>query len=68
MLRRSAAIMAQKKGRSEADEIAELAQANPQNRLVQPAEIAALVAFLCSDAAPDLTMEDISVNEGAYTG
>ncbi|MEL6588384.1 MAG: 3-oxoacyl-ACP reductase, partial [Pseudomonadota bacterium] len=29
-------------------------------------EIAALVAFLCSDAAPALTMEDIQVNAGAH--
>ena len=38
---------------------------NPQNRLVQPGEIAALVAFACSDAAPALTMEDIQINAGA---
>ncbi len=66
MLHQSAAIMAQKSARSYEAEIAALAAANPQNRLVQPQEIAALVAFLCSDAAPSLTMEDISVNAGAH--
>lgn len=66
MLRQSAAIMAADRGHSVADEIADLARANPQNRLVQPSEIAALVGFLCSDAAPALTMEDISVNAGAH--
>lgn len=42
-----------------------IAADNPQGRLVQPEEIAALVAFCCSDAAPALTNEDIQVNAGA---
>lgn len=66
MLRNSAAIMAADKGHTLTEELSELAQANPQNRLVQPNELAALVGFLCSDAAPALTMEDISVNAGAH--
>jgi NAD(P)-dependent dehydrogenase (short-subunit alcohol dehydrogenase family) len=65
MLQESAAIMARKSGRDTSAEIADIARANPQNRLVQPSEIAALVAFLCSDKVPALTMEDISINAGA---
>ncbi len=66
MLRDSAARMATQSGRTQNEEISALAEANPQNRLVQPDEIAALVAFLASDAAPALTMEDIQVNAGAH--
>lgn len=66
MLRQSAAIMAASAGREPAVEIAALASANPQNRLVQPGEIARLVSFLCSNAAPALTMEEIQVNAGAW--
>ncbi|MEO0771540.1 MAG: SDR family oxidoreductase [Pseudomonadota bacterium] len=65
MLHSSAAQMAEVAGRTVDEEIADIAASNPQNRLVQPAEIAALVAFACSDAAPALTMEDIQINAGA---
>jgi len=65
MLRESAAIIASKTGRSQAEEIAKMASSNPQNRLIQPLEISALVAFCCSDAAAGLTMEDIQVAAGA---
>ena len=36
----------------------------PQNRAIEPAEIAALIAFLCSDGARGLTMEDITLAAG----
>jgi NAD(P)-dependent dehydrogenase (short-subunit alcohol dehydrogenase family) len=65
MLHASAATMAAASGRTPAEEIAEIARTTPQGRLVQPGEVAALVAFLASDAAPGLTMEDIQVNAGA---
>ena len=66
MLRSSAAVMAKKAGRSLDAELAEIGKSNPQGRIVQPREIAALVAFLCSDFAPGLTMEDIQINAGAH--
>jgi NAD(P)-dependent dehydrogenase (short-subunit alcohol dehydrogenase family) len=44
---------------------AEYAKSNPQNQLVQPTEVAELAAFLVSDAARALTMEDYQVNAGA---
>jgi len=65
MLRESAGILARKSGRSQAEEIAIMAASNPQNRLIQPEEISALVAFCCSEAAAGLTMEDIQVTAGA---
>ena len=44
---------------------AEYAKSNPQNQLVQPSEVAELAAFLASDAARALTMEDYQINAGA---
>ena len=44
---------------------ADIATSNPQERVVQPEEVAAIVAFCCSEAAPALTNEDIQVNAGA---
>ena len=65
MLRRSAAIQAKAAGHPVEQEIAALAASNPQGRLVQPSEIAAVVAFCCSDRAPGLTGEEIRVDAGA---
>lgn len=66
MLRASARQQAAAAGHDYATEMAALAAANPQHRLVQAEEIAALVSFLCSDHAPGLTMEDIQINAGAH--
>jgi NAD(P)-dependent dehydrogenase (short-subunit alcohol dehydrogenase family) len=38
----------------------------PQQRLVQPSEIGALIAFLCREEAAGITMEDIQVNAAAW--
>lgn len=54
------------KGRSIADARAAVVAENPQGRIIQPAEVAALVGFLASDAAPGLTMEEIKVTGGAH--
>jgi len=43
----------------------DLKKTNPQNRLVQPSEIAALIAFACGENCPALTNEDIQINAGA---
>jgi len=66
MLHASAADAARAAGRSVADQIAEYEAANPQNRLVQPAEVAAVIAFACGERSAALTMEDIQVNAGAH--
>lgn len=65
MLRASAAEMAANEGTDTDEIIARFSAANPQNRLVQASEIGALVAFLCSENAKGLTMEDIQINAGA---
>lgn len=44
---------------------ADYAKSNPQNQLVQPSEVADLAAFLVSDAARALTMEDYQINAGS---
>lgn len=44
---------------------AEISASNPQGRIVQPGEVAAMVDFFCSEAAPGLTNVDIQINAGA---
>lgn len=53
------------KGRSLADVMKEIAEQNPQQRIIQPEEIAALAAFLCRDEAKGITMDNIKITGGA---
>lgn len=66
MLQQSARLMAEKNQTSYEQEVAKMSKSNPQGRLVQPDEIAALIGFLCGETAPALTMEDIQINAGAH--
>ncbi len=54
------------RGRSTAEARAEIAAQHPQGRIIQPEEIAAVVAFLIGDAAKGITMEEIKVTGGAH--
>lgn len=45
--------------------IADAKAANPQGRLVQPAEIGALAAYLCRDEAFGITMENLTISAGS---
>jgi 3-hydroxybutyrate dehydrogenase len=52
-------------GRTLDEAMAEIARQNPQGRIIQPGEIAALAAFLCRDEAKGITMENIQITGGA---
>lgn len=67
LMRRDVAQIAEREGRGRSPEelIAEIRDQNPQKRLIEPEEVAALTAFLCSDAARGITMENIQVTGGA---
>ena len=58
-------IAEDREGRTGEAYIAEARNANPQKRLIQPAEIGALALFLCRDEARGLTMQDLTVNAGS---
>jgi 3-hydroxybutyrate dehydrogenase len=58
-------VVREGKGRTAAQAMAEIAGQNPQHRIIQPKEIAALAVFLCSDEARGITMENIQVTGGS---
>ncbi|QGW81485.1 SDR family NAD(P)-dependent oxidoreductase [Variovorax paradoxus] len=64
ILRASVANVVGKTGRSEADALAEFANVNPQRRIVQPAEVADAVRWLCGEGAASVTGQSISVSGG----
>jgi NAD(P)-dependent dehydrogenase (short-subunit alcohol dehydrogenase family) len=64
LLRESIANVVAKTGRSEDDARAQFAQSNPQQRLVQPEEVADAVRWLCGDAASAITGQAIAVCGG----
>lgn len=51
-------------GRTREAALAELVKHNPQQRLIQPAEVADAVVWLCSDGARSVTGQAISVSGG----
>ena len=66
MRRNVAQVVAREgKGRTLDDAMTDIARQNPQQRIIQPAEIASLAVFLCGEGAKGLTMENIQVTGGA---
>lgn len=53
------------RGRTMEEAMSDIAAQNPQNRIIQPYEIAALAAFLCGEGARGITMENIQITGGA---
>ena len=67
ILRASVANVVGKTGRSEADAMAGFAGVNPQQRIVQPAEVADAVRWLCGEAAAPINGQSIAVSGGEVT-
>lgn len=66
MRRNVAQVVAREgKGRTAEEAMADIARQNPQIRIIQPEEVAALAAFLCSEEARGITMENIQITGGA---
>ncbi|RPJ78575.1 MAG: SDR family oxidoreductase [Acidobacteria bacterium] len=68
MTETSVARIVEKTGKSRADARRALEDMNPQRRLVQPGEVAALVLFLASDSASGITGQAICIDGGEVAG
>lgn len=64
MLEESIARVMEKTGRSEAEARAGFAAFNPNQRLIQPEEVAAAVLWLASDAAISVTGQPVAISGG----
>ena len=64
ILRESIANVVAKTGRSEEEARAQFAAGNPQQRIVQPQEVADAVRWLCGEGASAITGQAISVSGG----
>jgi NAD(P)-dependent dehydrogenase (short-subunit alcohol dehydrogenase family) len=64
MVEQSLERIVAKTGRSRAEALRELTKLNPQQRLVQPREVADAVLWLCSDGASAVTGQAIAVAGG----
>ena len=64
IVREALANIQAKTGRSEAEARAELVKQNPQGRLVQPAEVANAVLWLCQPGSESITGQALSVSGG----
>ena len=53
------------KGKTVAQAMADIADQNPQRRIIQPGEVAALAVFLCGEEARGITAEEIKITGGA---
>ena len=67
MTEQSIANITKKTGRSREEAIASLVAHNPQGRLIQPAEVADAVAWLCNDNAGSVTGQSIVIAGGEVT-
>jgi 3-hydroxybutyrate dehydrogenase len=67
LMRRNVAQVAKREGKGESLEsaMARIAEHNPQQRIVQPDEVAGLAVFLCSESAKGITAENIQITGGA---
>jgi NAD(P)-dependent dehydrogenase (short-subunit alcohol dehydrogenase family) len=64
MTAQSIANIVKKTGRSPEETLASIVAQNPQGRLIQPAEVADAVAWLCSDNAKSVTGQSIIIAGG----
>lgn len=64
MLETSLQRIVEKTGRSEAEARASLASGNPQQRFIQPEEVAAAVLYLCGEQTRSITGQTLSISGG----